>query len=53
MLVRPFVCGNVCVCCDPCCAKSKVDAAEYYTSEERQLAALVEEEKLNVISFRQ
>lgn len=48
MLVRPFVCGNCCVCCDPCCQQSKVDAAEYYTVEERQLAALVESEKLKV-----
>ena len=48
MLVRPFFCGNICVCCDPCCPKTKIDAAEYYTSEERQLAAFVEEEKLKV-----
>lgn len=49
MLVRPFLCGNVCVCCDPCCPKSKIDAAEYYTSEERQLASLVDQEKLKAI----
>ncbi|XP_046455989.1 calcium permeable stress-gated cation channel 1-like isoform X3 [Daphnia pulex] len=49
MLVRPFFCGNICVCCDPCCPKSKIDAAEYYTSEERQLASLVDQEKLKAI----
>ena len=49
MLVRPFHCGNVCVCCDPCCPKTKLDAVEYYTSEERQLASLVDNEKLKVI----
>jgi hypothetical protein len=51
MLVRPFFCGNICVCCDPCCPKSKIDAAEYYTSEERQLASLVDQEKLKVYIF--
>lgn len=52
LLVRPFVCGNLCSCCDPCCCKSPLDASEYYTTEERRLAALVETEKLKVIKYK-
>ena len=48
MLVRPYACGNICVCFDPCCPGARPDAAEYYTSEERRLAALVDAEKLKV-----
>lgn len=52
MLVHPFVCGNLCVCCDPCCSRSKVDAAEFYTTEERRLATKVEAEKLKVFILK-
>ena len=52
MVVRPYVCGNLCVCCDCCCRNSQLDASEYYTSEERRLAALVDEEKIQVYLVR-
>lgn len=49
MIVRPYACGNCCLCCQPCCCKPPLDASEYYTSEERRLALLVEEEKVKVM----
>jgi len=48
MQVRPHLCGNVCVCCNCCCGPA-LDAANYYTDEERRLANLVETEKLQAL----
>ena len=47
ILVRPYACGNICVCFDKCC-NNPVGATAHYTDEEQRLADLVVEEQRKV-----